>query len=346
MSTTTRTDNGVISSHARARRVLVAEAVQTSRANIFASSTGTDRSLPMPPRPLPHIPINEEEAHHVDVVHGEDSWEAKVLHALHSKTVQYTLMGLLLFDVVILFVELFLAAQYPACIFIVRDAISCCPITVADVTEEGHRRLGESSATCETGLEAAGDLHMLRSLAETAAGEEHHAICEAGVDTPQCQAGCDSHKYDGVHVAHTALFFTTITILTIFMVELILLIVCLKPRVFFRKSFYVLDLLIVSVSLGLESFFYAADDEALQSLIGVIVLARCWRFVRIGHGLVEVTHEYASRKHDKLVAYCNECEALLRENNIDLPLKKEKIDKLKRLDAPLDSPSSSESLEG
>ena len=62
MSTTTRTDNGVISSHARARRVLVAEAVQTSRSNIFASSTGTDRSLPMPPRPLPHIPINEEEA--------------------------------------------------------------------------------------------------------------------------------------------------------------------------------------------------------------------------------------------------------------------------------------------
>ena len=228
MSTTT--DNGVISSHARARRVLVAEAVQTSRANIFASSTGTDRSLPMPPRPLPHIPINEEEAHHVDVVHGEDSWEAKVLHTLHSKTVQYTLMGLLLLDVVILFVELFLAAQYPACIFIVRDAISCCPITVADVTEEGHRRLSESSATCETGLEAAGDLHMLRSLAETAAGEEHHAICDAGVDTPQCQAGCDSHKYDGVHVAHTALFFTTITILTIFVVELMLLIVCLKPR--------------------------------------------------------------------------------------------------------------------
>eukprot|EP00563_Minutocellus_polymorphus_P019660 CAMPEP_0197715138 /NCGR_PEP_ID=MMETSP1434-20131217/361_1 /TAXON_ID=265543 /ORGANISM="Minutocellus polymorphus, Strain CCMP3303" /LENGTH=341 /DNA_ID=CAMNT_0043299161 /DNA_START=63 /DNA_END=1088 /DNA_ORIENTATION=+ len=311
-------------------RVLVAEAVRTSRANIYAPGNGTDRSLPMPPRPLPHIPINEEEAHHVDVVHGEDSWEAKVLHFLHSKTVQYTLMGLLLLDVVILFVELFLGAQYPACTFIVRDAISCCPSTVGNVTEDGRRILGEASATCEAGI---------------AEARGHHAMCEAGVDTPQCQAGCDSHKYDGVHMAHTALFFTTITILTIFMIELILLIVCLKPRVFFRKSFYVLDLLVVSVSLSLESLFYAADDETLQSLIGVIVLARCWRFVRIGHGLVEVTHEYASRKHDKLVAYCNECEKLLRENGIGLPLKKKKIDKLKRLDSPLDPQSSSESLE-
>ena len=64
----------------------------------------------------------------------------------------------------------------------------------------------------------------------------------------------------------------------------------------------------------------------------------------ISSGLVEVTHEYASRKHDKLVAYCNECEALLRENNIELPLRKKKIDKLKRLDAPLESQASSDSL--
>lgn len=274
--------------YSSSRRVLVAEAVRISRANIHSSSTrlasDTVRSRPMPTRPLPHIPINEEEAHHVDVVHGEDSWEAKVLHVLHSKTCQYILMGLLLLDVVILFVELFLGAQYPACTFIIRDAISCCPKTFdSDSQADEHRLLGEtSSLTCEArGIET-GDLHMFRSLAEVASDEGHHSVCEAGVDTPQCQAGCDPHKYDGVHTAHTALFFTTITILSIFMIELILLIVCLKPRVFFRKSFYVLDLFVVSVSLALESFFYAADDETLQSLIGVIVLARCWRFVRIG----------------------------------------------------------------
>ena len=68
------------------------------------------------------------------------------------------------------------------------------------------------------------------------------------------------------------------------------------------------------------------------------------QFICISSGLVEVTHEYASRKHDKLVAYCNECEALLRENNIELPLRKKKIDKLKRLDAPLESQASSDSL--
>lgn len=273
--------------YSSSRRVLVAEAVRASRANInlnSSSTTATDLSLPMPTRPLPHIPINEEEAHHVDVVHGKDSWEAKVLHVLHSKAVQYTLMGLLLLDVVILFVELFLGAQYPACTFIIRDAISCCPKTLDSYSQaDEHRLLGEaSSLTCETGGIETGDLHMFRSLAEVVSDEGHHSVCEAGVDTPQCQAGCDPHKYDGVHTAHTALFFTTITILGIFMIELILLIVCLKPRVFFRKSFYVLDLFVVSVSLGLESFFYAADDETLQSLLGLIVLARCWRFVRIG----------------------------------------------------------------
>jgi hypothetical protein len=270
--------------YSSSRRVLVAEALRRSRANVPSrADTDTDRSLPMPTRPLPHIPINEEEAHHVDVVHGEDSWEAKILHVLHSKTCQYTLMGLLLLDVVILFVELFLGAQFPTCTFIERDAISCCPGTVASIAEDGLRILAEAEGTCGAGVET-GDLHMLRSLAEvsTAADDRHHSVCEAGVDTPQCQAGCDPHKYEGVHMAHTALFFTTITILTIFMIELILLIVCLKPRVFFRKSFYVLDLFVVSVSLGLESFFYAANDDTLQSLIGVIVLARCWRFVRIG----------------------------------------------------------------
>ena len=194
--------------YSSSRRILVAEAVRTSRSNInFSSATGTDRSLPMPTRPLPHIPINEEEAHHVDVVHGEDSWEAKVLHVLHSKTCQYTLMGLLLLDVVILFVELFLGAQYPACTFIIRDAISCCPKTFDSNAQDEHRLLGEaSSLTCETGGIETGDLHMFRSLAEVASDEGHHSVCEAGVDTPQCQAGCDPHKYDGVHTAHTALF--------------------------------------------------------------------------------------------------------------------------------------------
>lgn len=62
-------------------------------------------------------------------------------------------------------------------------------------------------------------------------------------------------------------------------------------------------------------------------------------------GLVEVTHEYASRKHDKLVAYCNECEALLQDNGIDLPLRKKNIDKLKRLDAALDSQVSSDGFD-
>ena len=57
------------------------------------------------------IPTNEDAKIHVDHTHGHESWRAKLLQFLHHPIVQWTMIGLLLLDVVILFTELFLGAH-------------------------------------------------------------------------------------------------------------------------------------------------------------------------------------------------------------------------------------------
>jgi hypothetical protein len=83
--------------------------------------------------------------------------------------------------------------------------------------------------------------------------------------------------------------------------------------------FFTLDYLIVTISIVLEVVFHAKTDEIYQSLAGLLVLVRLWRFFRIGHGIVEVTHELAQEEYHKLEYYKDELEALLRSHNIALP---------------------------
>ena len=48
-------------------------------------------------------------------------------------------------------------------------------------------------------------------------------ICTYPLVETDNTAGCDYHKYEGVHIAHNALFWTTVVILSLFEVELLLL---------------------------------------------------------------------------------------------------------------------------
>ena len=153
---------------------------------------------------------------------------------------------------------------------------------------------------------------------------------------PQLQpsAGCDEHKHAAIHSLHIILFSLTIAILGIFLVELCLLIICLKPRVFFRKPFYVLDFVVVTMSLGLELGFYFSSNEAVAELAGLLIFARLWRFVRIGHGIIEVTNEYHGHKHGKVMKYNQQLEELLVKNGIEIPQDVQRgMKKLKRLDS-------------
>jgi Ankyrin repeat len=72
------------------------------------------------------IPTQLDMEIHIHDAHGHHSWQCRYLSWLHSKPVKAALMLLLMADVLILFSESFLQAQYPPCRIIECDGISCC----------------------------------------------------------------------------------------------------------------------------------------------------------------------------------------------------------------------------
>jgi hypothetical protein len=80
--------------------------------------TPTRRSSSLYAKGLPtnrvsmRIPTNFDAAHTAAETHGQGHWKVKALAFIHSAAVEYTMMILLLLDVVILFVELYLQGLY------------------------------------------------------------------------------------------------------------------------------------------------------------------------------------------------------------------------------------------
>ena len=234
------------------------------------------------------IPSNAAAQAHVIETHGWDSRKAAALRFLHQKWVQTVLCCLLILDVLILFTELILLSAFPVCEIIVRDCIACC-----SATEDSHG--GE------------------RWLAG-----EHDEICDAGYHETG-QASCDGHKWHAVHTAEEVLFWITITILTIFFAELMVEIWSLTPCIFFRQAFYAIDFFVITVSLILELVFHFHAREYAEELIGFIIIFRLWRFVRIGHGIVEVTAELGHQHYEELLKFASDCEDVINEANLKMP---------------------------
>lgn len=234
-----------------------------------------------------NIPTVQGTNEHAIEKHGPDSWRYKVLKFLHSGKVQILLMALLFLDVIILFIELLFLASFPHCSVIVRDAISCCPAT----------------ATADHDV------------------SEHGDVCTVPGTEPakEYEAGCDEHKWEAVHTTEEVLFAMTITILSLFMLELTISMIALTPQIFFRQFFFLLDFFIISVSLALELTFHFFNEDIYQSLAGVLVFIRIWRFVRIGHGIIEITNEVAHKDYMELLSYAELLRDVLRENRIPLP---------------------------
>lgn len=177
--------------------------------------------------------------------------------------------------------------QFPACSIIVRDALSCC------------------------------DAHSDETQARWLASDPHHSdICDPPLELAEENvAGCDPHKWHAIHTLEDVLFSCTISILSFMMLELLVLMAAISPCTFFRHFWYDLDFIIVAVSLGLEASFYAIDDDQLATYIGALIIFRCWRFVRISHGLIEMTAEVTSEKYHKVVKKAMELEGLLAEHD-------------------------------
>lgn len=199
-------------------------------------------------------------------------------------------------------------AFVPSCKFVIRDAISCCPskyddkyeASYEDAKNETHRFLGGGG------------------------GEE---ICTYPLTETEYPAGCDYNKHHGVHVAHVALFWTTVAILSIFEVELLFLIYLIGPKSFFGHLTYVIDFVVVSLSLSLELAFRYASDDAIGALPGLLIFFRLWRFVRIGHGLVQSTYESQERKIHLAVEYIDELEEKLERYEQVAPNRPKKLKK-------------------
>jgi len=206
------------------------------------------------------------------------------------------LMVLLLSDIIILFMELFLLSQYPSCHIIERDAISCCAVDDDHKDNNEHRWLASSD-------------------------NNHHYHCTNPNTQPNkdYDATCDTHKWSTIHTIEKVLFGLTITILSIFFVELNIEMIALQPQIFFKQFFFVMDYVIVTTSLVLELTFYILDEATIQSFIGLLVLARIWRFIRIGHGIIELTHEWVHHEYSHLLGYTEELEEIMMMNGMELP---------------------------
>lgn len=195
---------------------------------------------------------------------------------------------------------------FPMCNFVIRDAISCCPATHDD---ESH----SSGSDVQRFLGGGGD-------------DSHGHICTDPLAETTYPAGCDDHKYNGVHVAHEVLFWTTIVILCTFEIELLLLIYLLGPAKFFHHLVYFVDLIIVTFSLVLELIFRHASNQTWEVLPGILIIFRVWRFVRIGHGLVASTYEVQEHNMHLAMEHIEELEERLRRYE-DLPERPEKLRK-------------------
>jgi hypothetical protein len=140
------------------------------------------------------------------------------------------------------------------------------------------------------------------------------------------QAGCDEHKYNGVHLAHEALYWTTVFILVTFEVELLLLIYLLGPVKFVHQFMYILDFIVVTISLVLELLLHNIGYEsAAEVLPSLLILIRMWRFVRIGHGLVASAHEMGREKILLALDHINKLEDILETNGFEVPVKPNKL---------------------
>ena len=65
--------------------------------------------------------------------------------------------------------------------------------------------------------------------------------------------------------------------------------------------------------------FHFLDDAIYQSAAGLLVIFRLWRFVRIGHAIVEVTNQKAHEEYNGLLAYTEALEHLLQQHAIPVP---------------------------
>lgn len=236
---------------------------------------------------------------------GRDSWQVKWFLFTNSITVQWAMIGLLLLDVLFVFAELFIESEFPSCRKMQKNVMSCCAAGVTSSVGGGdvHHHLHGHSA--------------------------HAAECDAGLAPfPGGRVMCDPHDWEGAHTAHAALDFGTLCILTIFEMELAVLLAALQD-LFFRHWVNILDLFVITSSLVIQAYILLArwnasfgleeDVIALEDIQGLILFARFWRFVRVGHGIASSMHDMLQTANGEVHERIGELRNALKQLEHDMP---------------------------
>lgn len=117
----------------------------------------------------------------------------------------------------------------------------------------------------------------------TEATEEAEAT-ETRPRTPPTEAlVCDTRFGERAQAMFFWIHLSNVAILTFFMTELCLKI-CVDAKFFFSSWFHVLDLIVVSAALFMDTFMYRYFGDT----VAVLAWIRVWRVVRILHGLLEL----------------------------------------------------------
>jgi len=272
------------------------EAAATAAAmNVVVKKTA-NLGIPSKASIVMHRKERVEEGSFVDKLHG----------FFEHRIVEIILNSLLVLDVLIIFAELFIMTEYPKCYIIERDCIACCPVGVAEGDEGVERYLAGGGQSSEYGF------------------------CDVGYEDGAGTASCDDYEHQKPMTIKNVLFWITVGILTVFLLEGIVEMLALG-KVYFKQGFMVLDFVIVFVSLTLEMFFHfwsQRDGFEYDKAIGMLVLIRLWRFVRIGHGFFEVSSEATSKAYEPLFAYIEKLESALEHRNIPIPGPSDKVREL------------------
>jgi hypothetical protein len=121
-----------------------------------------------------------------------------------------------------------------------------------------------------------------RRLSATTTLHSHGSRSMASVKNPLCVG----HPHFGNHALHDAekvLAYISIGILSIFLIEQIALIAELQSE--YCKPMFILDFFVILSSLIIEIL---VTNFAVG---GLLVIARAWRFARVGHGVFETTEK-------------------------------------------------------
>jgi hypothetical protein len=206
--------------------------------------------------------------------YGEDHWRVKGYRLLHRHWFILLLAALMIADIIFMMVDLVLAAFYPECTIILNGS-TCEP---ESNTTKAHLAMGRI-------LQAA---------------QPHEAVClKECVENPV-----------SVENAKVALTICSLIILILFLIELLVHLIIIGVKRFVKDGFLVVDLSIVLVSIGLEIYLLLIEtalkkdkgqDAAVEATtVPLIIFARSWRLLRIGHGTYKEAHDLYGERIRKL----------------------------------------------